>query len=172
MRFHFGAPKWKLVTIMTQESINQRIKFLVDTLSPSARAFSEAIKESPTNTFNYIGGRLVEPRAEYLEKIIRHFGNISAHWLLTGEGEPFLSQASNGVIQTGNLNQAGNNNIQKIKGNKGNVIGNNLGTATQNSAARDDYQRDLLIAQKENELLRSQLADKERTIQILLNQSK
>jgi hypothetical protein len=143
---------------MTQDTINQRIKFLVDTLSPSARAFSEAIEESPTNTFNYIGGRLVEPRAGYLAKMILHFGNINAHWLLTGEGEPFLSGTP------AEANTAASNNKKILRSM---VVNNVAGNATQNQGLSASEQA---ATQRELELLRSQLADKERTIQILLNQ--
>ena len=65
--------------------------------------------------------------------------------------------------QIGNFNQAGNSNIQKIKGNQG-IIQANTGSTVNNI---DDCRRDLAVAQKENELLRSQLADKERIIQLL-----
>jgi hypothetical protein len=143
------------ITIMTQDTINQRIKFLVDTLSPSARAFSEAIQESPTNTFNYIGGRLVEPRASYLTKVILHFGNISAHWLLTGEGEPFLTPPS-----TGNNSAVSNN--KKITRS---LVTNNVGRdAIQNHGASGREQ----ALEREIELLKEQLVEKERLIQILL----
>ncbi|MGI4862969.1 MAG: hypothetical protein ACRYFZ_03545 [Janthinobacterium lividum] len=149
---------------MTQTTINQRIKFLVDTLSPSARAFSEAINESPTNTFNYIGGRLVEPRAEYIEKIIRHFGNISAHWLITGEGEPFIGEVPPVVNTT-------TTRIKKVTGGAVHSgTGNQLITLEACQQELESTKRDMATAQKEITLLTSQLADKERTIQILLKQ--
>lgn len=58
----------------------------------------------------------------------------------------------------------------------GQAIGTNNGTATQHGAPlpqdgeREDYRTKYESAQKEIALLTSQLADKERTIQILLNQ--
>jgi hypothetical protein len=151
---------------MEQESINERLKFLVASLSESARAFSESIGESPTNTHNYTSGD-TRPKPEYLKKVLVQFRNINAHWLMTGEGEPFLSDPITGTTQTGNFNQVGTGNKQVVKG-KGNVVGTNLGTITHTTLP--DCEKDLAAAQKEIALLTSQLADKERTIQILLKQ--
>ena len=157
---------------MEQTTINQRIKFLVDKYNLSSRAFSELIGESPTNTHNYIGSRQAEPRASYLTKVLFHFSDVNPAWLMTGQGEPFLSGNTEvGITQTGTFNQAGNSNIQKAKGNKNNVQTNNGDHATiTNNVKLENCQRDLEASRKEVALLTSQLADKERTIQILLKQ--
>lgn len=132
------------------------------------------IGESPGNTQNYIGARQIEPKHEYLANVLRHFSNINAHWLLTGEGEPFL-KADNGPIQTGNFNQAGTSNKQTIKGNKGPVQNNTgSGNTITNNVKLEGCQRDLKAAQKEIEHLQAQLrmqetvlAAKEETITLL-----
>lgn len=155
---------------MEQQPINQRLIFLLKELKMSARTFSERIGESPTNTQNYVGKRNAEPRAGYLENILRHFTSVNPLWLLTGNGEPFLPDQQSGTTQTGNFNQSGTSNKQTIKGNKGNIQNNAGGGNTMNNVTLDDCKRDLADAQKEIGFLTSQLAEKERTIQILLKQ--
>lgn len=140
---------------MEQSTINQRLKFLVDNLAKTAKDFSAAIEESPTNTSNYTGKRQTEPRAEYLSKVLFHFGNVNARWLMTGEGEAFTSGEP--TI------------IQAQEKNSGNVVGQITGGKNKFTTLAD--------CAKENEHLRAQVAllnrhldEKERTIQILLNQ--
>jgi hypothetical protein len=156
---------------MSQSTINQRVKFLLEHYKLSVRAFSELIGHKAANTQNYVGTRESMPGADYLQSIIEHFEGINPAWLLTGRGEPFLA-TENGPIQTGNFNQAGTGNKQTIKGNKGTVQNNTgSGNTITNNVKLDSCQRDLATAQKEIALLTSQLADKERTIQILLKQN-
>jgi hypothetical protein len=156
-----------------QNTINQRLKFLVDQLGLSSRAFSEMIGESPTNTHNYIGSRQAEPRASYLSNVLSHFSNINPTWLLTGKGEPFLLDSQTGTTQTGNFNQAGSGNKQTIKGSKG-----KMQTGSDGSNAKlGNCQRDLAAAAKEIESLRQQLTmaqalldAKEETLSLLRSQ--
>ena len=136
---------------MAKGAINQRLKFLITQLSPSVREFSEAIGESTSNTNNYIGARQTEPKPDYLAKVLNHFNTINAHWLLTGEGEPFLIAGAALQAQT---------NISGKK-NAVNVTGTNHGTATQNNYTLTDCEKSLAAAQKENELLREQLVMKD-----------
>lgn len=153
---------------MSKGAINQRLKFLVGSLSPSIRAFSEAIGDSSSNTNNYIGSRQTEPKPEYLSKVINHFRQVNAHWLLTGDGEPFISDP----LQT-------TTNTTHIKNNSG--IGINNGTATQHITL-EACQRELETArkdaagyQREIALLEGQLKDKEDIITLLrasINSSK
>jgi hypothetical protein len=138
---------------MEQDTINQRLKFLVETLSVSSKAFSEAIGESPTNTHNYTSKRNAEPRAGYLQKVAFHFGNVNAYWLLTGQGEPFLSDPPTMT----------NENKPTIKKTKGNIQSNS--GQTVNNITMADCEKDLLACRAELEasknevkLLRDQLA--------------
>lgn len=140
---------------MTQTTINQRIKILIEKLGLNAKVFSERIEESPTTTHNYIGKRQTEPRAQYLSKALSHFTHVNARWLMTGEGDAF---ASGEYLIT-----------QTQEKNSGNVVG-------QITGGRNKFMT-LADCAKENEHLRtqleqlkSQLGDKERTIQILLKQ--
>ncbi|MBJ6109466.1 hypothetical protein JAO73_10605 [Hymenobacter sp. BT523] len=137
------------------------------------RAFSEAIGDSSSNTNNYIGSRQTEPKPEYLSKVVNHFRTVNAHWLLTGEGEPFLSYPQTGTTQTGYFNQAGSGNKQSIKGSKGKIQAGSDGT----NVALENCQRDLAAATKEIESLRQQLTmaqalleAKEETLSLLRSQ--
>ena len=144
---------------MEQPLVNQRAKFLIEHMRLSARAFSEAIDESPTNTHNYIGKRNSMPGADYIEKILNRFDNVNPIWLITGRGEPFIGEAPVAPV-----------NINNRK-NKAPVQNNTGSHATiTNNVQLDNCQRDLEASRKEVALLTSQLADKERTIQILLKQ--
>lgn len=100
------------------------------------------------------------PGADYLEKVMKHFDSINPAWLLSGEGEPFLfDKLQGGTIQTGNFNQTGTSNTQKVKGNKNNVQNNNGDNATiTNNVKLEDCKRDLATTRKEVEHLRAQLA--------------
>jgi hypothetical protein len=146
---------------VSKGAINQRLKFLVESLSTSVRAFSEAIGDSSSNTNNYIGSRQTEPKPEYLAKVINHFSNVDAHWLLTGVGEPFKGNGPSAQNQT---------NISGKK-NAVNVVGNNHGTATQNNYTvadcekeRDAYKAERDQARQQVEHLQAQLATKDALI--------
>jgi hypothetical protein len=137
-----------------QTTINQRIKFLLESLDMSARSFGRAIGVAENSTQNYLEPRLAMPKADYLEKVVLHFGSINSHWLLTGQGEAFTSNA---VPQSGNY--------QKLEKNKGNVVGVNHGIASQQGTDAN-LERELAAAQHTIALLTSQLQDKERIIQL------
>ena len=126
----------------------------------SARAFSELIGESPTNTQNYIGKRNSMPGADYIEKILSHFEHVNPIWLIQGIGEPFT-----GEIPTASISI----NTKKTKGS---IQTSNNGHNTINNFSLDDCRRDLEASRKEVELLRSQVQDKERIIQLLEMQLK
>jgi hypothetical protein len=136
---------------MEQGSVNQRLKFLIEHLGLSARAFSELIGESPTNTHNYIGKRNSMPGADYLEKVVNHIENVNPMWLTTGKGNPFLGDAPVSTQST---------TITAPK-NKGNIQNNTGSHNSIGAAPLDDCRRDLAAAQKEVELLREQLAGKD-----------
>lgn len=138
---------------MEHTTINQRIKFLIDKLAVSARAFSDAIEDSPTNTQNYIGPRQTAPKHEYLAKVVRHFSNVNAQWLLTGEGEPFIGEIPVPKVAVTN------------KKNKG-PVQNNTGdhNTITNNVKLEDCERTLASFKKDVEHLQVQLAAKDDVI--------
>lgn len=143
-----------------ERPINQRIKFILETLQMSARDFSRALGVADNNTQNYLEPRFAQPKADYLEKIMLHFESISSSWLLTGKGEPFITTDST-QAQEANANLSKNKifSNSQVSGGK-----NNTATQTQGGSATELAALQTLVEQ-----LRSQLADKERTIQILLS---
>lgn len=167
----FDAYPCLMTPNMTQETIGQRIKFLTTSLNLSVRKFAQMLDVSETNIRNYID-KGTKPSSDVLEKILLQFPLVNIAWLLTGRGEPLLSEPENSTTQTGDFNQAGTNNKQTIKGNKGNVqTGNN---STMHNLTLADCQSDLEKAQREIEYLRGQLqmqetvlAAKEETIMLL-----
>jgi hypothetical protein len=145
-----------------QETINQRLKFLIESLSMSVRAFSSTIGAPASTTRNYLD-KDTKPSSDYIERIVTHFEDVNLNWLVAGKGEPFISSKPNsGTTQTGNFNQAGTSNKQAIKGNKGTVQNNTgSGNTITNNVKLEGCQRDLEAAQRENEYLRGKLQDKE-----------
>jgi len=158
---------------MEENSVNQRIKFLIENeLKTNVHRFSKLLGVSDGTVRNYVDSK-TKPGAEFLAMMIQKVPGLQAHWLLTGEGNPILVDKSDSRIkQSGDFNQAGTSNKQTIKGNKGNIQNNTgSGNTITNNVKLDNCQRDLATAQKEIALLTSQLADKERTIQILMKQN-
>ncbi|MDO7849197.1 hypothetical protein Q5H92_22730 [Hymenobacter sp. M29] len=140
-----------------QTTVGERIKFLLDHFKLSARKFSRQLGVPENNTQNYLPPNPREPGAYYLEKVLLNFESINAHWLLTGDGDPFSPEAAedSGIYQTNK------------KFSRSQVIGQVAGNATQthgSSATEAAMKREI-------ELLQAQVADKERTIQILMSQS-
>lgn len=80
--------------------------------------------------------------------MVNHFRTVNAHWLLTGEGEPFLNSSQGSVTQTGTFNQAGTKNKQ----------------SNSNSSQEGQVNAALESANKEIILLREQLAMKDQLI--------
>ena len=119
----------------------------------SARSFSRALGVADNNTQNYISQNPALPKADYLEKVLTHFQSINPAWLLTGNGEPFLSHPP----------EMSNENKPTIKKTKGNIQSNS--GQTVNNITMADCEKDLLACRAELEaskneikLLRDQLA--------------
>ena len=139
--------------------INQRIKFLLEALQLSARDFSRALGVADNNTQNYLEPRFAQPKADYLEKIMLHFGSINSSWLLTGNGEPFLPSPDE--------------NNQAIVGNqkffRSPVVATGQGPAYQENNATlasdvEAIKNKLALAEQEVEHLKAQLSSRDATI--------
>ncbi|MBO3270785.1 helix-turn-helix domain-containing protein [Hymenobacter defluvii] len=137
-------------TNMTQETINQRLNFLIENLGLSIRAFSATLGVSDTNTRNYLA-KGTKPNSDYLESILRHFSRVNPTWLLLGEGEPFKDDGAAPPTQT---SVSGKKNAVNIAG----------GKATQNNYSiadcekeRDGYKAERDVARAEVASLRQQL---------------
>ncbi|WP_210521610.1 helix-turn-helix domain-containing protein [Hymenobacter terricola] len=134
---------------MSQTTIGQRIKILVDGLKISVRKFAQTLDVSETNIRNYTD-RGTKPSSDVLEKIILHFPQTDITWLLTGQGDPFLPNSSP---------SSDSHNIS-TKNFQGNVAGANHGHMTQSVGSHPnlpDCEKDLAVAKNENALLRQQV---------------
>jgi transcriptional regulator with XRE-family HTH domain len=126
---------------MSKETINQRLKFLIELLNLKVGSFSRALGVSETTIRNYTD-RGSKPGADFLEKLVNHFNQVNITWLVSGLGAPLSYDSS-------------------------------IEVAEARAAGKDDpLQQQYLAAQREIELLKSQLQDKERIIQLLEAQLK
>ena len=126
----------------------------------TSRGFSSAIDSPDSTTRNYIDGR-AKPGADYLEKLVRRYTHVNLAWLLTGQGEMFLSSSHAAEPRV---------TYQRSTGGQNQNIGTNDGKAEQVTV--EDCQKELNLAQQTIKQLRSQLTDKERIIQLLESQPK
>ncbi|MCA8830567.1 helix-turn-helix domain-containing protein [Hymenobacter pini] len=159
-----------LRTKMTQETTSQRIKILIKKLGLTSRAFSASIDVPDATTRNYIDGRS-KPSAEYIEKIIRRYAHVNPTWLLTGEGEPLHDEAAEprALYQK---NSGGNNIGHNAAGGRVTQhIAHAHAMPGQSSVPWTPEMREEFYEQQ-IELLKGQLADKERIIQLLEMQLK
>lgn len=76
----------------------QRINEIITQLGISASSFARSIN-TPQTTLSNILNRGTEPRAELLGMIVKTH-NVSAHWLLTGEGEMFNGRSGGGTADS------------------------------------------------------------------------
>jgi transcriptional regulator with XRE-family HTH domain len=153
-----------------ESTVNERLKILMNALNLSPAAFAKVLGVSGSTVRNYFDSeRNTKPGYEVLEKLYNSFGHINLPWLFGAPGSPLIvDKLEVSTTQTGNFNQASTNNTQKVKGSKNNVQNNNGDHATITNNLVDDCRRDLKAANEKISLLTSQLADKERTIQILM----
>jgi hypothetical protein len=145
-----------------QETVNERLNFLIKSLNTSARDFSTMLCLPDSNSRNYLS-KGTKVNADYLERIAMTFKNVSLNWLIAGEGEPFIEEVPTVPV-----------NINNRK-NKGPVQNNTGSHATiTNNVKLKDCQRDLEASKKEAAayqreiaLLQGQLKDKEEIITLL-----
>ena len=78
-------------------AVNERIKTLIEYYHESVRAFAARI-DVPQTTLNSIVINARKANVEVIERIIKSILNINPMWLITGEGEMFLSGKVNDGI--------------------------------------------------------------------------
>lgn len=77
------------------DSINKRIKDLIDELGMNINSFSKLLSLSSNVTiYNIVSGRKSKPSYDILNAIVLSVDSVSADWLLTGRGEMFLESVS------------------------------------------------------------------------------
>jgi lambda repressor-like predicted transcriptional regulator len=100
-----------------------------------------------------------DAKLSQLQKIAESLGTPLSFFLADD------TDSTDGISQMGFANVSGTGNTSQI--NTGNNIGKNTGTATQHVKSTGDCEQALVAAQVQNQLLQSQLHDKERIIQLL-----
>ena len=128
---------------------------IIKSLGITVRAFSATLDVPESSTRNYLdkGTKL---NSDYLERIAHHFRSINLNWLITGQGEPFLSTDPQNLSTNLDAKKISRSNVQVTGANKGSM-----------SISTADLEKDLATANEKIALLTSQLADKERIIQLL-----
>lgn len=144
---------------MSETTINQRLNFLLKELGMKAGAFARALELSETTVRNYVD-RTAKPSSEVLEKISNTFRQVNLVWLITGRGEPFISNDEEAMTQT------------NISGDRNNVANGKNGKAIQKNYNLSDCERerDVLRVERDGlakqvELLTGQLKMQETIIQ-------
>lgn len=94
-----------------QNTINERVKILIDSLSGGVPArFAKSLGVAASVIGNYLPGssREGEPSFSVLQKISTVYPQINIEWLVTGEGEPFKSEGTippNNIADSRTLNK-------------------------------------------------------------------
>lgn len=132
---------------MPQDTIGQRLKFLMDSLGLKIRTFANALDVNETSIRNYTT-KDAKPGADILERIALHFPEVNTRWLITGEDEPFLSATPAKPAPQPGAEEASHSQ----------AIANNQDNST---IGVTDCEKKLQAAQKKIALLTDQLADKE-----------
>jgi transcriptional regulator with XRE-family HTH domain len=134
-----------------QQSINERIKILIDTLEKGNQsAFAGKADVSRAVINNIIGGRMNEPSFKVLQKITEAYTNVNTDWLLSGEGSMLGG---------------------KSKATQHAVAGRDIGVQAGRDvthASNNDCEQKLSAALREIELLKERIKDKEQMIELLL----
>lgn len=125
---------------MSTETINDRIEILVnERFGGNKSAFAKSIGQPPTGLSNYIGTkRRSKPSVDLVRSIVVDLG-VSAHWLITGEGDMMMDGNANNVT-TGDYSPVNMNGQMEVR----------------QTAISD---------KRELELLRTIIAEKERIIE-------
>lgn len=75
-------------------NFNKRIVYLIDNLcNGNKKKFSENTGIPYTTVSEYYSGKKNDPQISFINKILNHYKNVNALWLITGVGEFF----NNGV---------------------------------------------------------------------------
>lgn len=75
---------------MTEVSIYQRVIEFFNTLSISRSAFASILELPQSTVNNYMRGSRIIP-IEFIEAMLKRYPDLSAEWLMRGNGDMFLS---------------------------------------------------------------------------------
>lgn len=141
-----------------QNIVNQNIKILIDSLNMTAIGFAKSIGyKRADNIYNCINNR-TNPSVELIQNIARNYKYVSIKWLLTGDGHMFIETTNNQVSEE-KPEHFSNNNITNNHINVNSLSQNGLRLYYENQRLKSEL-----------EMLKSQLLDKDKIIQLLENQ--
>lgn len=144
----------------------QRIEQLLKHLDMSARALALALGLKNPQIFYDIKARKCGISKELAAKIQEHFLDISAAWLLTGEGEMLKSETVNIGEVSGGSNSIGMSVNQSISKNSGQNAGRDLINHRDKSVLEE-----LAAQRKLTETAQEQLATAQEQISVLIKQN-
>lgn len=135
-----------------QNTVNERLKFLIDTLESGVPArFAKKLGVAASVIGNYMPGssREGEPSFSVLQKLAIAYPQINTDWLVNNKGEPFKQDKESNT-------------------NSGNRISGGISAfGNHNQAGGTDLQAEVNRLLAENELLKRSLKDKETIIELM-----
>ena len=123
------------------QTIGKRLRSILDKKEISIQKLSRQIDFSDKMVYNYVNDRNM-PSVHFITQLVEKYPDVSAYWLLTGKGNPF--------VETQGVNQVaiGNGNKQEVK-------------------LSDDCLERLAAAAREIDLLKQVIEDKDEIIKLL-----
>jgi hypothetical protein len=118
------------------EDIHSRLKHLIeDILNETMGGFAKGLSVSPTVIYNIVGGRKSKPSFQLLEKLAIE-RNISSDWIITGKGNPFMSNDIKEPIKFGTLNSETSEKNETENANLNADLNANLNTSSPSNQQR------------------------------------
>jgi transcriptional regulator with XRE-family HTH domain len=96
--------------------IQERIIKIIEAEGINRSNFSKKISIMPQTLHNIVSGRRTNPSYDIINSILKAYPNISARWLITGEGSMYeLSLDENGIKKLQDENQKLKADLSKLK---------------------------------------------------------
>lgn len=93
--------------------LKERLQLIMKANRLSASEFADMIGVNRASLSHVLSGRN-KPSMDFLAKIIQHFPNVNASWLLTGETREGDFEDKGGVIELGDVKKIESVNTQQI----------------------------------------------------------
>lgn len=132
----------------------QRLLQIISLKAKSVRDFSIMVGANPQSVDRYTKGRI--PNVEFLQSVLSTFPDISAEWLMRGEGSMYKDAHAGGVSIV-------NDNRRNVARGNGNVVASD--NATVNTVQKQDNSSEIIAICKE--LLKDDGVDKNEVVKLL-----
>lgn len=83
---------------MLEKKVYERINELIEKKRLTPRGLSEIIGIGPQSVYNYLSGKQKAPMS-FVVSVLESFPDVSAEWLLRGEGEMLLQQKKSTYLE-------------------------------------------------------------------------